>query len=62
MKTKLIILAASITIASGSASYHLSTQPQPTESQKNLITILNNVTISGTTALFSLLNDEDKNP
>jgi hypothetical protein len=59
MKTKLITLAASMTIASGSLSYHLSTLPQPTPNQTNLITVLNSITIAGTTALFGLLDDDE---
>jgi hypothetical protein len=60
MKTTLITLAASLTIASGSLSYHLSTLPRLTSAQTNLITVLNGITIAGSTAIFGLLDDEEK--
>jgi hypothetical protein len=60
MKAKLITLVASLTIASGSLSYHLSTLPRLTPAQTNLITVLNEITIAGSTALFGLLNDDEK--
>jgi hypothetical protein len=60
MKSKLIALAASITIASGTLSYHLSSLPHPTAAQTNLITVLNSITIAGATAIFGLLDDEEE--
>jgi hypothetical protein len=59
MKTTLLTLATTLTIASATTSYHLSNLPQPTESQKNLITLLNTIAATGTTAIFSLFTDDN---
>jgi hypothetical protein len=62
MKNTLLALATTLTIVSATTSYHLSTLPQPTESQKNLITLLNTIATTGTTAIFGLLNDNNDRP
>jgi hypothetical protein len=58
MKPQLLNLTLSLTIASGTLSYHLSSLPHPTEAQKNLITVLNATIAAGTAAIFGLLDDE----
>jgi hypothetical protein len=60
MKTTLLAIFASLTCTSASASYHLSTLPQQSESQKNLIAILNIFTGAGATAFFRLLTENEK--
>jgi hypothetical protein len=62
MKTTFLTLATTLTIASATTSYHLSTLPQPTESQKDLITLLNTICANGTIAIFGLLNDNNDRP
>jgi hypothetical protein len=57
---RIVVLPYSTTIASATTIYHLSSLPTPTEAQKNLITILNTTTGTGATAIFGLLNDNDK--
>jgi hypothetical protein len=60
MKSTLLTIAVSLTIGSATTSYHLSSLPAPTESQKNLITLLNTTTGTGAAAIFGLLNDDDE--
>jgi hypothetical protein len=59
MKIPLLTIAVSLTIASASTSYHLSSLPTPTEAQKNLITVMNTAIGTGLTEIFGLLNDEE---
>jgi hypothetical protein len=53
------LLALTLTITSGTLSYHLSSLPHPTEAQKNLITVLNTTVAAGAVAIFNLLDDEE---
>ncbi len=59
MKTTLLTIALSLTIASATTSYHLSSLPAPTDAQKNLIILFNSITTVGATAIFGLLDDKD---
>jgi hypothetical protein len=59
MKSTLLTIAVSLTIGSATTSYHLSSLPQPTDAQKNLIILFNSITTVGATAIFGLLDDKD---
>jgi hypothetical protein len=44
-----------------SESLYLTTIPNPTDIQKQLSNTATSITIAGTTAIFGLLDDDDKN-
>lgn len=60
MKRTLLTLATVITVAAAGTSFYVATQPQPTDTQKELSSTANTITIAGATAIFSLLNDDDE--
>lgn len=59
MKKTLLTLATVITTAAAGTSFYLATQPQPTDTQRQLSSTANTITIAGATAIFGLLNDDD---
>jgi hypothetical protein len=60
MKKKLLTLATVITTTAAGTSLYLATLPNPTDVQKQLSNTTNTIAIAGTTAIFGLLDDEDK--
>lgn len=60
MKRTLLTLATVITAAAAGTSFYVTTQPQPTDTQKELSSTANTIMIAGATAIFSLLDDEDE--
>ncbi|MBD2057667.1 hypothetical protein H6F88_16855 [Oculatella sp. FACHB-28] len=60
MKKPLLTLATVITATAAGISLSLATLPNPTDIQKQLSNTTNMIAIAGTTAIFGLLDDEDK--
>jgi hypothetical protein len=60
MKRTLLTLAAAITASAASISLSVANLPHPTEMQKQLGNTANTVAIAGATAIFGMLDDEDK--
>jgi ABC-type phosphate transport system substrate-binding protein len=60
MQKTLFTLATVITTAAAGTSFYVATQPQPTDTQKELSSTANTIAIAGATAIFSLLNENDE--
>ncbi|HEY9876825.1 MAG TPA: hypothetical protein V6D29_00155 [Leptolyngbyaceae cyanobacterium] len=60
MKKQLLTLATVITATAAGTSLYLATLSNPTDIQKQLSNTTNGIAIAGTTAIFGLLDDEDK--
>jgi hypothetical protein len=60
MKKTLLAFTLSLTTASGAIALHLASLPNPTEAQKALSTTTNTIALSGTGAIFAMLNDSDR--
>jgi hypothetical protein len=60
MKKMLLTLATIITTSAASISLSIANLPHPTETQKQLETTANTIAIAGATAIFGMLDDEDK--
>lgn len=60
MKKTLLTLATVITTTSAGTSLYFASIPNPTDIQTNLASTANTIAIAGATAIFGLLNDEDK--
>jgi hypothetical protein len=60
MKSQLLALATSLTVGAMATSGYLASQPHPTELQKTLANTSNTIALTGTAALFGLLNDDDE--
>lgn len=60
MKKNLFTLATVITTTAAGTSFYLATLSKPTDIQKQLSTTTNTITIAGATAIFGLLNDQEK--
>ena len=61
MKRTLLAFTLTLTTASGAIALHLASFPTPTEAQKALSTTANTIALSGTGAIFAMLNDGDQN-
>jgi hypothetical protein len=61
MKKTLLAFTLTLTTASGAIALHLASIPNPTEAQKALSTTSNTIALSGTGAIFAMLNDSDRN-
>jgi hypothetical protein len=64
MKKQLLTLTTLITTTAAGTSFYLATLSNPTDIQKDLSNTANVIAITGTTALFGLLDnkDEDNSP
>ncbi len=62
MKKSLLHFAVSVTSTAIAASFYLASLENPTDAQKQLSTTTNAIAIAGTTAIFGLLDDDDKSP
>ena len=62
MKKKLLILTIAITTAAAGTSLYIASLPEPTEVQTNLANTANTIAITGATAIFGLLDDDQNNP
>jgi len=60
MKKILFTLTTFITVTAAGTSFYISTLPIPTEAQTNLANAANTIAIAGTTAIFGMLDDSDK--
>jgi hypothetical protein len=60
MKKTLLALTFTLTTTSGAIALHLAALPTPTEAQKALSTTANTIALSGTGAIFAMLNDGDR--
>jgi multisubunit Na+/H+ antiporter MnhB subunit len=60
MKKTLLAFTLALTTASGAIALHLASIPNPTEAQKALSTTVNTIALSGTGAIFAMLNDSDR--
>ena len=60
MKKSLLTLATVITATALGTSLTLATLPNPTDIHKQLSTTANAIAIAGTTAIFGLLHNDDK--
>ena len=60
MKKTLLAFTLTLTTASGAIALHLASLPTPTEAQKALSTTANTIAISGTGAIFAMLNNGDR--
>ena len=60
MRKKLLCLVSVIISVAGVTSVYLASLDNPTEIQKQLSTTANMITVAGTTAIFSLLDDDDQ--
>jgi hypothetical protein len=60
VKNKLINLATIITTAAAGTSIYLATLPNPTDIQKQLSSNSIQIMMFGATAIFGLLDEEDK--
>jgi hypothetical protein len=60
MKSPLLALATSLTLGAMATAGYLASLPHPTELQKNLANTSNAIALTGTAALFGLLNDDDE--
>ena len=60
MRKKLLCLVSVIISVAGVTSVYLASLGNPTEIQKQLSTTANMITVAGTTAIFSLLDDDDQ--
>ena len=59
MKYPLIVLSTTVTALAAGTSFYLATLPSLTEVQTDLVSTANLVTVTGTTAIFHLLDDDD---
>jgi hypothetical protein len=57
---KRLILATSITSLAYATSLHLTLQPNLTEAQQDLLHTSNEIALTGTTAIFELLDKKEK--
>ena len=57
----LLTFTSVITATAVGASFYIVSLPEPTEAQTNLANTTNAIAIAGTTALFSLLDDDQNN-
>jgi hypothetical protein len=60
MKTTLLAFTLTLTTAAGTIAFHLASLPNPTEAQKVLSTTANTIALSGTGAVFAMLNHGDR--
>jgi hypothetical protein len=60
MKKTLLAFTLTLTTASGAIAFYLASLPTPTEAQKALSTTANTIALSGTGAIFAMLNDGDR--
>ncbi len=60
MKKTLLTLATVITTSAVGTSLYLATLSNPPDIQKQLSNTTNTIAIAGATAIFGLLNDEDR--
>jgi hypothetical protein len=60
MKKQLLTLATLMTTAAAGTSLYLATLPNPTDIQKDLSNTANVIVITGSAAIFRLLDDEDE--
>jgi len=60
MKNPILAFTLTLTTASGAIALHLASFPTPTEAQKALSTTANTIALSGTGAIFAMLNDGDR--
>jgi hypothetical protein len=60
MKSQLLALTTSLTLGAIATSGYIASQPAPTELQKTLANTSNTIALTGTAALFGLLNDDEK--
>jgi hypothetical protein len=60
MKKTILTSTLILTTASGAIALHLASIPNPTEAQKSLSTTANTIALSGTGAIFAMLNDSDR--
>lgn len=62
MKKMLLPLATVITTAAAGVSLYIVSLPKPTEAQTNLANTTNAIAITGTAAIFGLLDDDQDDP
>jgi hypothetical protein len=61
MKKSLLTFTVAVTSTAITASFYLAGLENPSDIQKQLSTTTNAISIAGTTAIFGLLDDDDKN-
>lgn len=60
MKKQLLTLATLITTTAAGTSLYLATLPNPTDIQKDLSNTTNAIALTGATAIFGSLDNEDE--
>ena len=60
MKKTLLTLTTIITLTATGISAYVATLPDPTEAQTNLANTANAIMITGATAIFDLIDNENK--
>jgi hypothetical protein len=60
MKTQLLAFTTSLTLSALITTGYIASLPHPTDLQQTLANTTNTIALTGTAALFSLLNDDDE--